>query len=62
MVQNAVRKAESKNEKKKWSKVKITGKGQRGQKTIQNDSFQAVTSIFQKVLADFDELWQGYAK
>ena len=42
-------KAESKN-KKNWSKVKVTGKGQSGQITIKNDSFQAVTSITQKVI------------
>ena len=36
-----------------WFKVKVTGKGHRGQITIQNDSFQAVTSIIQKVLGRF---------
>ena len=49
MVQNAERKAESKNE-KNWSKVKVTDQGQRGQITVKKDSFQAVTSITQKVI------------
>ena len=33
VVWNAVRKTESKKE-KKWSKVKVTGQGQRGQITV----------------------------
>ena len=36
-----------------WSKVKVTGQGHRGQITIKNDCFQAVT---QKLLTNFDEL------
>ena len=40
MVYNAVRKADSENE-NNWSKVKVTGHGQRGQITIKYDSFQA---------------------
>ena len=52
MVKNAVRKAESENE-NNWSKVKVTGQGQRGQITMKKDSFQAVTSITQKVIDRF---------
>ena len=39
--------------KKNRLKVKVTGHGQRGQVTIKNDSFQAVTSITQKVFGQF---------
>ena len=44
--------SESENE-KNWSKVKVTGQCQRGQITMKKDSFQAVTSITQKVIDRF---------
>ena len=36
-----------------WSKVKVTGEGQRGQITVKNDSFQVVASITQTVFGRF---------
>ena len=38
---------------KNWSKLKVTGQGQRGQKTNKKDSFQAVALITQKVIDRF---------
>ena len=38
---------------KKGSKAKVTGQGQRGQITLKNDWFLAVTSIAQKVIDRF---------
>ena len=46
------------NNQKNWSKLKVTGEGHRGQITIENDYFSAVSSITQKLLTDLYELWQ----
>ena len=51
MVKNDKSKAKMGSQ-ENWSKVKVTGQGQRGQIT-KNDSFQAVTSITQTDFSRF---------
>ena len=43
---------------KKWSKVKVTNQGHRGQITIKMTDFKLLPHSLKKLLADFDELWQ----
>ena len=57
MVHNDKMKAKF-NSQKNWLTLKVTGEGHRGQITIENDDFYAVSSITQKLLTDLYELWQ----
>ena len=61
MVYNDKRKDKF-NSPKTWSKLKVTGEGHRGQITIENDYFLAISSLTQKAIDRFIWALAGWCR